>query len=876
MIPEQQHGATSTNASGGNGPGDVALSMLADLESRLGGLRKVHEQISATERALAAREADLVAREQGAQASVEQSREREAELERQRTELEERNQRFLQMEVEATARRTEIDAQERKLRDAREEIDRQRRSVEDERQRAEAEVKALAAQERKAEEERAARVAEKEREVADRERALGEREKSVAEWEQKFESVEGELDQRDMKTAEREKAITGKEQWFAEREKVMAEREQKVGEETVRHQRASSEFEEKLSAVLERERACEKRGLELQTKERAAEEAERMVAELAEREKELAELKDRLTSKEEELTEHQAQLERDRAGVAEQQRTLAARAADAESEGAAIFAGRTEQLQLELGEVKAERAALQTELAQCRTRIEELTAEVRSVVAGTTSAADELQRRDGRIADLESDLRKLQGASDEAAKKLEQTRAEALANKKAHEQATAESERAYKNELTKREGQIAEHEAARRKASEELDAMQRTIAELRERAERAESRSASGEAAGGVAPAELEKRDQAISLLKDRLERIQAENDSLAAKLRTADDRVAEAELAAEAAEHAAASETPEGGDAESGIPEVVANGIRRRQERLRTYKSLLQAQARKIVAAQSALHKRHTDCEQILSQRSRLSQLAAELSRREKRAASAKARSTAASVLLYVVSSLAIVAVMSWEVSKRVWPGTYIARAIVEADTRGRPAAPELVAAWQKDHEALIKDPRLMEFAADRFSRRGLPGLGTVTELQDRLSKDLYVQSPQPGQLVLELKGQGAEKTQLELDTFVTSLKSLADMSREERGNNLGLAVARPAEATQEPLMEQRLQYAGIVFGAGALGSLLLGAGLWWKLAGAKKTFDHSLAVEAALEGVDWAALEKTFRKPMKEERGVSSQKAA
>ena len=64
------------------------------------------------------------------------------------------------------------------------------------------------------------------------------------------------------------------------------------------------------------------------------------------------------------------------------------------------------------------------------------------------------------------------------------------------------------------------------------------------------------------------------------------------------------------------------------------------------------------------------------------------------------------------------------------------------------------------------------------------------------------------------------------------------------------------------EPLMENRLQHAGGVFGGAALAAGLAGLIIWTRLVRAKKKFDHAAAVEAALEEVDWGTLEASIKK--------------
>ena len=173
----------------------------------------------------------------------------------------------------------------------------------------------------------------------------------------------------------------------------------------------------------------------------------------------------------------------------------------------------------------------------------------------------------------------------------------------------------------------------------------------------------------------------------------------------------------------------------------------------------------------------------------------------------------------------------------------------------------PEDPAAWQKDPTEMLSDPRHMEVVAQRMQQRGLAALGTPGELAARMKQDMYVQSGRPGSLTVELRGEGAEKTALVLDTFVTAYKSVSDQSRDERTNDIALSIAQAATAATEPLMDKRLEKAGSVFAGATLAALLAGLVIWSRLVGAKKKFDQAAAVEAALGDVDWATLEASIK---------------
>jgi hypothetical protein len=286
------------------------------------------------------------------------------------------------------------------------------------------------------------------------------------------------------------------------------------------------------------------------------------------------------------------------------------------------------------------------------------------------------------------------------------------------------------------------------------------------------------------------------------------------------------------------------------------------RRERLRRYKSLLQSQTRKIGQAQAALQKRHAECEQVLAQRAKLAAAMSDLTRRERSIVASRARAGAAMAVMCIVVTLGVLSALSYAVAQHLWPGVYIARAELQADAFGREPSPDEIESWQKYHQDLVMNPQLIEAAADRMNKRGLTAIGGASALRQRLAKDLFVQSPEPGQLTLELRGQGADRTRLLLDTFVTALKSVSDMTREQRAENLGCAIASAAQTDPTPLTAEHLPYAGAMLAGSAVAAGLLGVVVWGRLVRTKKSFEHASAVEAALEEVDWATLEQTIRK--------------
>ncbi len=525
---------------------------------------------------------------------------------------------------------------------------------------------------------------------------------------------------------------------------------------------------------------------------------------------------------------------------------------------------------------RAELTAAQENLARAQQRLADETARFRADAARTeqeaTERADALReledRLNERMAELKNEADRIER---EKVMVAEQARTLAGSAGGADEHASAiHSGRAEQVQI-----QLGEANARCAGLQTELAQVKEDLANALEQL--AQAQSALGQAQR-VGPEEIERRDREAQGLRDEIEQLRSASDLLRSRIEQSEAAAASAHSAdeqeiarrdqaivklrerLEAAERELSRRGGLAADARAaGVSPAFAT---LRRERLRRYKSLLQAQARKIIQAQAAIQKRHGECEQVLSQRARLQAAWDELQRREKRLAASKSRSGAAVVVLCATLTVAVLAALSWTVAEKLWPGTYVARATLRADAHGRPAAPHELASWQAYHEDLVRNPQLLEIAAERMSRRGLAKLGSVADLRAKLDKDLYTQSAGAGELTIELRETGGERAKLVLDTYVTAIKSAADAARDGRAEDLGTLIAEPAAVLGAPVNDRRLQNAGMLLGGGCTAALLAGLLVWSRMAAAKRRFDESQAVQAALEEVEWSALEASMKK--------------
>lgn len=831
---------------------------------------------------------------------------------------------------------TERDDAEQKARAARDVADAEARARREREDRAAADTRAeqaRAAEERAA---RLAdfekRLSLREQQLQQREATLKEQDKALKDLSAQMQGIETGLDTRDAAVAEREAKVTEREKWLVELEASVTRRqgqieaagaaaaalEQEVTsrDEALAQKQAELEAREKALAEMEAQ-AAEMRRQREELDQRAAEvreglaQVERERAALMERERALAarapteetsaifagRVED-LQIKLGEASSARAALEQKLEAADRQLEELGGLVAELETrptaEQIAALEAAVASAKREAEAHRAQGETYRTQAEQLKARTEELGKQAAEAgqIEGLLEESDRLKRelgkRDEAIAQRERALSERtaelerQRAQAERAAKDAAARAAELAEIKGLAASRETEASSLREEVERLKGLLAERVETPTAADDGEQAA--AVEELRSRLAETESRLADAEARAAAAEAraaeaksgdagedaaaltqEIDKRDQAIGLLKQRLERLQEQTASVNQKFQDAQQRASELERELNAARN---GET----DGARGAQEARARAALR-QERLRVYKQLLQVQARKIVAAQAAIQKRHTDCEQILSQRARLAAVAEDLARREKKSSSNKSRTGSAALVAYTIASVGLLAGLSWEVSKRIWPGVYTARAVVEMDAKGRRLSPEEVVAWQKDAEALVKDPRLMELAGERMKRRGLESLGSAADVRSMLETRMYTQSSQPGKLELELRGEGQHRTETELDTFVTSLKSLADQSRRERAGDLGLSIAQPSTVSAEPLLDKRIVQAGMVFGGGLTVFGGLGLLVFMRLSAAKRAFDAKQITDQALAEVDWNALEASYKRASTAAKGEGAE---
>lgn len=280
---------------------------------------------------------------------------------------------------------------------------------------------------------------------------------------------------------------------------------------------------------------------------------------------------------------------------------------------------------------------------------------------------------------------------------------------------------------------------------------------------------------------------------------------------------------------------------------------LARRRERLAKYRFAVRQQADKVRKGQAALRKRFEACEQLLAQRAELSAAHAAITEYQRKMQRRRASSGVAVAALCSTLSLAVLAGLSWAVSREITPGTFAVSTTLTADTHGRDFSGAELGEWQRFHEELVLDPRFYERVAQRMQRRGITSLAQASAVAERLRTDFSVSSSKNGEINLELRGKGAQKTERELDTIASTLASEANAARGERADGASTSPPTPAKASSRPLDHTQMFTAGGIFGGGTLVGVILGSLAWRRLASAKTRFEEDATISQTLDEKNW-----------------------
>jgi chromosome segregation ATPase len=486
--------------------------------------------------------------------------------------------------------------------------------------------------------------------------------------------------------------------------------------------------------------------------------------------------------------------------------------------------GRLSETELEASGLRADLGVARTESESFKARVAELTAAADSARAAGDEAAAGAQRL---LADLtaERDLLAEQLKSLRADEEELRAKLEAAAESRS---ASVDAEVSKLRDTTKDLGDRLKLESAR------SEALTQQIAQLERELESQKAASAkleAGAAAAASSGADAQEQRRLIADLERALSQQSELNRRLSAELATGKGGVASA----------------------GGAAGVDAEWIRRRHARLSHARMLVKDQSRKIRRAGEVLHKRYEQCEQILSQRIDVIQAKQAVDALSRRVQSTTAKAKAGTLVFFSVCIIGILGALSWHAAGQFAPGIYAAVATLSGGNKDRELSADELGAWSESQQAIFKDPQFIEFAAKRMAQRGIVGLSMPGALTELINAAITINTPKPGEIVVELRGEGGARSERVLDTLVVAAVSQANSQRERRADGAMSEVRTPARAGAAPLDQTRLYWAGGLWGGSTLLAFIAALLAWIHLAKAKASFDISNQVEPLMDDSRW-----------------------
>ncbi len=593
--------------------------------------------------------------------------------------------------------------------------------------------------------------------------------------------------------------------------------------------------------------------------EAAASAGQELLARVSSLESELREARERsasdaeearaaLSSRDQRLAEVEAERTRLESALAHAGERLAERTAEAgeSAQNAAILASKVTELETRVWEIS--------------TALEEARRDAAALQSGEESAAGRISELSGLLEETRAEAERLRAdctaALDAAARAGEEAQAVAAR----HEEQLASERASFEAKLHEaglRMEQLGASAGESAAAIEQLRALQEQLAAIeRER----DTFRAQAEQAGAIA----EEKQRDLSSLHAKLDEAAEQLEALQAALAERDEQLAgggdqgaeivklRAEL--ERAKQDLASARASGKRGKRAASPEAAERWRLRRDRLRRVRLALDERQRQFDRASSVLAERVKLCDELLSRRRELAEAREIVERTHRKIVGGRARTSAAAVVFFATSLLVVLAGASWTIVNQFFPASYAANAVLAADFRGVTPEPGEPESWQSFHEQLLFDPQLLGRVAERMRQRGFEELGGAAVVKTKLEQDLSWSSPEPGKLVLELRGVGREPTARMLDVYSTTLEVEANSLRPKRNDSAQTIIAERSRAGSEPIADERPERAAIGLAAAAAFATLLWGGIWRRMVKTKKAFEHATEIDHLLEEARWA----------------------
>jgi len=520
-------------------------------------------------------------------------------------------------------------------------------------------------------------------------------------------------------------------------------------------------------------------------------------AELEKSKSECAASREAVNSLNEELTARQAELEAARNAVEAQRKAVEAAAAEVAAREVSFKtrAVEREAAASRAGEAEKQLKDVKSALAAEQSRARELESSLRAELSAAVKTRDDMAHRAGNVSENEQRLR-----ADLEAATRQCASLKAVADEHARELVAAREEL--------------------KRASLEMGAMA----------------SAGKQASSDADRAKLEKAAKAIVELR-------SERDGLKGQLSKAHHDLARAVE-----------------NASKGRPSPARDAtVEMRRRRVNRYRALVKEQSEKVKKATETLRSRFEAAEQLVAQRAELAEIHASVKSAERRAEKSKSKGRVAATMFYGIASALVLAFMCWVGTGWFTPGDFVATSTLAAEARTRELTDAERAEWQAFHEQILADPQFHEMVSDRLQRRAIMDYASAGAVRDLVRNNVQTRSAEDGQLVLELRGAGQDRTQRILDTVTTALASHANSSRHKRVDGASTNVRQPSTPSDQPVDNQRLVFAGLSWAVSLMLAFGVAAVLWRRMLNAKSTFERATRVDEVLDESRWQPLPTT-----------------
>lgn len=636
------------------------------------------------------------------------------------------------------------------------------------------------------------------------------------------------LDQRQTELESAREALSAQSESLDSRQAEIDRVSQELATATAAAQEHTRTIAERRTSLDEEVKSLEERRAEL---DHHREELDAAHRDLVNREEALGEGRQSLESAREELDAAGARLAEESASLTQQQARLREKQRAFEQ----VVAAREQEIDARERELAAERIGVDQASRDARRMKQELHEQLEQL----HTDQEELEREQSRLEQHRAALLEMQSRIEHASaeseevsksfkdyenriKTLSRELAEAKEQSSGAQASVSEQFDKLHEEVRAARAALESAQAAIDESARERNSFEQALAKASDRVKDLEAQLES------AATAEPARNEQALEALQSQLEQRRQAIELLAKKLRAAEVEIESLTVHLERERTEPASALPGGVD------------LALRRDRLHRIRSVQRARMSKLAQVKEALAAKSQEADRVLKARHAISATQAELELRERQLAARSGKNRGvASVFLAVLATLGLGA-MSWAVVDRIVPATYSVRAAIAADTTTGSLDATQSDAWRNYCEQLVSDPRLAEVAAERMRRRGILEFGSAGSLSTLLQNDLDLASPAPNQLTLTLKGVGADRTELVLDTFVAALVSVANDARQRRMDSASTIVVTPPHADDAPIEDPRIAYAGIAWGASAGLVYLLALIVWVRLKISKRKFDE------------------------------------